>query len=116
VDVVKSTQSTLGDLVNDVATFNIKRLGYEADRTSLGFLKKLSQVAQETVAIAPGELAKTIEFENLPALKEIHPVPREFRGRDTLEKTRMIFQEGEGMYLTALDSIAWITNCRGYHL
>ena len=119
IEVVKcgGDGSTTGDLVKDISTFSIKRLGYEADRTSLGYLKRLTQAAQETVAIAGGELAKTIEFEKLPQPKEVTFVPREFRGRDTLEKTRAIFNdESEGMYLTALDSIAWISNCRGYHL
>jgi Xaa-Pro aminopeptidase len=117
IDVVKSTESTTGDLVKDITKFNVKRLGYEADRTSLGFLKRLSAAAQETHAIAGGELAKSIEFEKLPELKEVTLVNREFRGRDTLEKTRMIFKDdSEAMYLTALDTIAWITNCRGYHL
>ena len=118
VEVVKSAadSSITADLVKDVTKFNVKRLGYEADRTSLGYLKRLTQAAQETVALAGGELAKSIEFQKLGDLKEIQFIPREFRGRDTLEKTRSIFKDEEGMYLTALDSIAWITNCRGYHL
>lgn len=117
VDVVKSTDSTTGDLVKDISKFNVKRLGYEADRTSLGFLKRMSTAAQEMVAVAGGELAKSIDFEKLPELKEVTLINREFRGRDTLEKTRMIFKDdSQAMYLTALDTIAWITNCRGYHL
>jgi Xaa-Pro aminopeptidase len=117
IEVVKSTESITGDLVKDVASLEVKKLGYEQDRISLGFLKKLIQVAQDTAALVPGELAKEIEFEKLPPLKEIVFIPREMRGRDTLEKTRSIFKtDKEAMYLTALDSIAWITNCRGYHL
>lgn len=119
IDVVKSggDGSTTGDLIRDITKLGIKRLGFEADRTSLGFLKRLSQSAQEVVSIPGGELAKFIQFEKLGELKEVKFIPREWRGRDTLEKTRSIFKtDGEGMYLTALDSIAWITNCRGYHL
>ena len=119
VEVIKcgGDGSTTGDLVKDVSRLNINRLGYEADRTSLGYLKRLTQAAHETVPVAAGELAKSIEFEKLPELKEVKFIPRDLRGRDTLEKTRSIFQgEGEAIYLTALDSIAWITNCRGYHL
>lgn len=119
IEVVKCKPdaSISGDLLLDVTTFQYKRVGYEADRTSLGFLKRLSQSAHEAVAVAPGELAKEIEFGKHPENKEIKVVTREFRGRDTLEKTRSIFKdESEAMYLTALDSIAWITNCRGYHL
>lgn len=119
VEVVKTgpNSSTTSDLVNDVTKLAVKRLGYESERTSLGFLKRLSQAAPETTALPPGELGKSIEFASLPVPKEIQFIPRELRGRDTLEKTRSIFKdETEGMYLTALDSIAWITNCRGYHL
>src|SRR5690606_23815676 len=109
--------STTGELVEDIKKLGIRKLGYEADRTTLGYLKRLAGAAQDTVALESGELAESIEFAPLPALKEIQFVPREMRGRDTLEKTRIIFQnEKQAMYLTALDSIAWITNCRGYHL
>jgi Xaa-Pro aminopeptidase len=119
VEVMKigSDSSTTEELVKDVKKLGIKKLGYEADRTALGYLKRLANSAPDTVGLESGELAKYISFETLPALKEIQLVPREWRGRDTLEKTRQIFKnEKEAMYLTALDSIAWITNCRGYHL
>ena len=119
IEVMKITSdsSTTQELAADVKKLNMKKLGYEADRTALGYLKKLSQFAPETIGLAPGDLASIIEFATLPALKEVEFVPREWRGRDTLEKTRSIFKtEKQAMYLTALDSIAWITNCRGYHL
>jgi Xaa-Pro aminopeptidase len=117
--VVKSggDGSTTSDLVKDLSKHNITRLGYEADRTSLSYLKRLASAVHETISVAPGELSKIIDFEKLPELKEVKLIPREFRGRDTLEKTRAIFKDdSEAMYLTALDSIAWVTNCRGYHL
>ncbi|HLW57085.1 MAG TPA: M24 family metallopeptidase [Bacteriovoracaceae bacterium] len=119
VEVVKvgGNISTTASLAADVKKIGIKNLGYEADRTALGFLKQLSEAAQETVPLAPNELSKIIDFASLPELKEVQLVPREWRGRDTLEKTAQIFSSAkEGMFLTALDSIAWITNCRGYHL
>ncbi len=109
--------STTASLALDVKNLGIKKLGYEADRTALGFLKKLSEVADETVPLETGALSKIIDFVTLPELKEVQFVPREWRGRDTLEKTRDIFKTNkEGMFVTALDTIAWITNCRGYHL
>ena len=119
IEVMKigGDSSITEELVRDVKKLGIKRLGYEADRTSLGYLKRLSQSATETLALGGGELAKLIEFEQLEKLKEVTLIAREFRGRDTLEKTRAIFpDEKQGIFLTALDSIAWITNCRGYHL
>lgn len=119
VEVMKigGETSTTHELALDVKKLGLKKLGYEADRTTLNYLKKLSEFAPETVALASGELAQHISFEPIGALKEIFPVQREWRGRDTLEKTRSIFKhEKQAMYVTALDSIAWITNCRGFHL
>jgi Xaa-Pro aminopeptidase len=114
---IGADSSTTTELANDIKKLGIKKLGYEADRTTLGYLKRLAENASETIPLESGELAQHIDFAPLPALKEIQFVPREWRGRDTLEKTRSIFQnEKQGIYLTALDSIAWITNCRGYHL
>ncbi len=93
VEVVKigSDSSTTEELVRDVKKLGVKKLGYEADRTTLGYLKRLSQSAGETIAIESGELAKEISFETLPALKEIQHVQREWRGRDTLEKPVISF-------------------------
>lgn len=119
VEVVKvsANGSTTEELAQDVKKLGIKKLGYEADRTTLGYLKRLSAVAADAIALNSDVLAKEIKFEPLPVPKEIQFVERKFRGRDTLEKTRSIFtNDKQAMFLTALDSIAWITNCRGYHL
>ncbi len=117
VEVMKCSTSTTEELALDVKKLGIKKLGYEADRTTLGYLKRLSKEAGEMVSIGGTELSKHIEFQSLPALKEVFHIPREQRGRDTLEKTRSIFSsDKEAMFLAALDSISWITNCRGYHL
>ena len=114
---IKSDTSTTEELVKDVKNLGVKKLGYEADRTSLSYLKRLTRAASETVALEINELAKEIVFEQMPLPKEVQFVQREWRGRDTLEKTSHIFSHSkQGMFLTALDSIAWITNCRGYHL
>lgn len=119
VEVVKvgADASTTGMLVDDLKNFGVRKLGYEADRTALSYLKRLSDNTGEVIALDNGELAQYIDFHPLHDLKEVTLVPREWRGRDTLEKTRSIFENNnQAMYLTALDSIAWITNCRGYHL
>jgi Xaa-Pro aminopeptidase len=119
VEVMKigADGSTSEELARDIKKLGMKRLGYEADRTTLRYLKRISESAPETVSLQTGELGKIVEFSPLEALKPITFVPREQRGRDTLEKTRAILRsEKEAIYVTALDSIAWITNCRGYHL
>lgn len=119
IEVVKvgGDSSTMAELASDVRKFEIKNLGFEADRTSLSFFKRLVESSQQATALSGQELASFIQLEALPIPKKIHFVPRQFRGRDTLEKTSQIFQNSkQAIFLTALDSIAWITNCRGYHL
>lgn len=119
VEVVKvgSEKLTTDQLVEDIKKFEIKRLAYESDRTTLSYLKRLIPAVEEVVAFSPGELGAVIRFEPLPVPSEVTFVPRKWRGRDTLEKTRSIFQTSkQAMFVTALDSIAWITNCRGFHL
>lgn len=103
-------------LINDIKELGLKKVGVESDRTTLGFLKQLEE-ACETKGFFKGELSQFIDFAKLDAPKEIKHVPRELRGRDTLEKIREVFKsDKEGMFLAALDGIAWVTNCRGYHL
>lgn len=117
VEVVKCDMATGEQLLKDIKSLKMKRIGYEADRTALGFLKRLNEAAAETVGFYKSELNSIIEFFPLNAPKEIQFVERPYRGRDTLEKTLQILpNDNEAFYLTALDSIAWITNCRGYHL
>lgn len=114
---VDASGSTTEELARDIKKLGIKRLGYEADRTTLRYLKRISESAGETVPLSTGELGKSVEFSPLAPPKPVNYIPREQRGRDTLEKTRAILRsEKEAIYVTALDSVAWITNCRGYHL
>src|SRR5665647_1360672 len=58
VEVMKigSDASITEELVRDVKKLGIRRLGYEADRTALGYLKRLSQSAHETIGLETGEL------------------------------------------------------------
>ena len=119
VEVMKvgGDSSTTDSLAQDVKKLGLEKLGFESDRTSLSFLKKLKDYAKGIHALKPNQLASVISFSPLEALGEIEFVPREWRGRDTLEKTRAYFShDKQALYLTALDSIAWVTNCRGYHL
>ena len=62
VEVVKvgGDSSTTGELASDVKKLGIRKLGYEADRTTLGYLKRLTDNAGETIALEQGELANHI--------------------------------------------------------
>ena len=118
IHVVKCDASTGNHqaLIQDILHLKLKKIGLEAERTALSFFKRLSSVS-EVKAFHLGEVSQLFEKGSVDAPKEIKLVSREHRGRDTLEKTRLAFKnDKEGMFIAALDQIAWLTNCRGYHL
>lgn len=103
-------------VLQDIRTLGMKTLGFEPARTSLGFLKQLEEVC-ETKAVAAEDMSKLVEFATMPAPAQVDFVAREFRGRDTLEKlTEVLQNDQQGMFVAALDGIAWVTNCRGYQM
>jgi Xaa-Pro aminopeptidase len=103
-------------VLQDIRTLGLKTVGYEAPRTSLGFLKQLEEVC-ETKPVSAEEMHKVVEFAAMPAPAAVDFIPREFRGRDTLEKLSQVLQrDDQGMFVAALDGIAWVTNCRSYQM
>lgn len=118
VEVVKCDAQTSNAtaLVRDVKALGLGKIGIESDRTSLGFLKTLEEVC-ETVNFGHGELGQFVTFAALPSPGQVRFIPREKRGRDTLEKTALVFNnDKQGMFLAALDGISWITNCRAFQI
>lgn len=115
VEVIKvpSSQSNKSALLADLKLSAPKLLGLESDRIPLAYYRELQAICP----VQAYELSAVIAFKALAAPSQIEFVEKEFRGRDTSEKLSEIFQdEGIGIYVTALDSIAWISNCRAYQL
>lgn len=120
VDVVKCGlgvgDSVVERLFLDIKNLKVKNLGIEGDRTSLKFYQEFLKICKVTSFIK-NELADFINFLPLDSQKEVYFIEKEFRGADTKEKLKQIgLKPKEGIFATSLDSIAWITNCRGYHL
>lgn len=118
VEVVKCAQNTglLQNLLDRVSTLGVKNLGIEADRTPLSYLKKFENITKVT-SFAKRELHQAVDFRKFTSDKAVNFVEKKYRGSDTKEKLkRVIANSNEAYFLTALDNVAWITNCRGYHL
>lgn len=117
VEVVKCGLGLHESLLTDIKKLSPKKLGLEADRVSLGFLRVL-QKQTNVQSYLKNELEQVIEFGKLPPLKPIEFVEKKYRGADTADKLQTVFKEqkDQAYFLTGLDGIAWITNCRGYHL
>jgi Xaa-Pro aminopeptidase len=117
VEVVKPKKLTIQKaMFEDVTKLGCKRVGVEADRIPLGYVEKIEALS-EVVGFFGQELNQIMDFPAAPALPEVQLIAKEHRGPDTTEKlARVIADKTEGYFVTAIDSLAWITNCRGYHL
>jgi Xaa-Pro aminopeptidase len=118
IEVVKVPANTglITLLKKDLKDLNVKKVGIEGNRTSVAFFDELEEKYSVT-AFHNNELASIISFAKLPELKPISHLSTEVAGTSTKEKLKRIFSSNsEAHFVTAIDSLAWITNCRGYHL
>jgi Xaa-Pro aminopeptidase len=118
VHVVKcSTDSGPFDrMLKDLKELNLNNIGIESDRTPLGCLKKIKSITN-TTSFHTDDFAALLNYQFSTTDKPIYPVERNERGRDTLQKLSEIFETNtHGYFITALDSIAWLANARGFHL
>lgn len=117
VEVVKVPQniSLEASLLSDIKSHSPKNIGIEAQRTSLKLFKEISDLT--TVKSYQDELNNHINFQNETQYDPIKHLERKYRGSETSEKlSRMSLDKNEAYYVTAIDSVSWISNCRGYHL
>ncbi len=90
-------------------------LGVEGDRIDLSLFKEFSAIAK-VKSFNNGELAAVIDFKSIQSEKKIHELSLDLVGESTLSKCQRILNPGEAFFITALDSIAWITNLRRYEM
>ncbi len=119
IDVVKVPQNkgVLSTLWEDLEALAPNNVAIEGERTAVSFYEKL-ETKFDVDNYQNGELANVIDFEKMPALGPVKSVEKKWRGSDTSEKLKKVFagESNAAYFVTAIDSLAWITNCRGYHL
>lgn len=114
ISVMKTpmTKSNNSFLMETAEQLGLSTIGYEADRTP----RFLEESFEQKFKCVSFDLSKIISFAQIPAQKEVYHLKAEFRGEDTLEKLERVMNAGEAYFISALDSIAWLSNCRGFHL
>lgn len=116
VEVIKPTISIQNAMFNDIKANNYSVVGFEADRIPLKYVKTINELTQSK-AYFNQELERLMDFPAAKELPQINLVERKHRGKDTSEKLeRVIESKTDAYFVTAIDSLSWITNCRGYHL
>jgi Xaa-Pro aminopeptidase len=117
VEVVKveTNVALSAALLQDLKNLSPKNIGIESPRTSLSFYKKLKDIC--TVQNFVSELESVMNFMPKEALKPIYQEELKYCGKSPFEKLQIIIaNKSEGYFITAIDSLAWLSNCRGYHL
>lgn len=98
-----------------IAAKNFKHMGVEGDRIELSLFNEFSQYTK-TTSFNNAELTKIINFKTLTFDKKIQELPLSLVGESTKDKLARILKPGEAFFISALDSIAWLTNMRRYEL
>lgn len=93
----------------------LKSLGVEGDRIDLSLFKQFEGLAT-VKSFNNAELSKIINFLPVTAEKLIRELSLDLVGESTLEKCQRILKPGEAFFISALDSIAWITNLRRFEM
>lgn len=102
-------------LEDKVEEFGFKNIGIEGDRCPSAFKQSLSGVTS-VISFNQNELKKRVEFSSHKEEATLEQVDLKFVGLPASLKLNMILNEGEAMLISALDSISWLTNMRGYQL
>ena len=94
-------------------SFAGKTLGLEGDRTPSSFEQALAKIVT-LKCYDHQELAAVLDFAPLSCAKEIFPLDKKFISKTTAQKLNLAVQADEAFFVTASDTIAWLTNCRGF--
>lgn len=117
VEVVKvaQNQSITSAMLNDVKKLKPSNIGIESARTSLKHFEELKDLTK--VESFNGDIDKVIQSNANKEYNPIKHIEAKYRGPNTKEKLERInLNSDEAYFVSAIDSVSWISNCRGYHL
>ena len=94
---------------------NLKHLGVEGDRLEIALYNEFCSMLK-TKAFVKSELSDVIDFKTILFEKKILELPLSLVGESTKNKLTRILKPNEAFFISALDSIAWLTNMRRYEM
>lgn len=117
VEVIKVPQSSSikTALTETIKNLNVKKLGAEGDRIDLSLAQEFSKITS-TQLFNNAELATVINFDSLTFDKKIIELSLDLVGESTKDKLQRLLKSDEAIFISALDSIAWLANLRRYEL
>jgi len=105
--------SLFSALCEKAIELNIDSLWLDGDRTPLGHYEEFKTIVSKTCIESTNHLREFIE---LPTFKKDATISKVGNLLSSKEKAALFLKKGEAFWLNSLDSIAWITNMRGYGL
>ncbi|NOT77705.1 MAG: M24 family metallopeptidase [Bacteriovoracaceae bacterium] len=90
-------------------------MGVEGDRIDLSLFNEF----KTQLRVEPfnnSELSSVIDFKTLSFDKKIRELSLSLVGESTKDKLKRLVKPGEAFFISALDSIAWLTNMRRFEL
>lgn len=117
VDVVKVELNAgiKNVLLKTITELKLKKVGAEGERLDLSMLAELNKLSSVQL-FNQTEMSKVLDFKQLSFDIKIHQIDESLTGEDTASKLKRILKPNEAMFLSTLDSIAWLTNLRRYEL
>ncbi|MEK6625691.1 MAG: M24 family metallopeptidase [Bdellovibrionota bacterium] len=107
-------------LLEKVQEHQVKKIGVESDRISHHFVEEL----KKTLTVVPYVNWDFLSLINCGIDLEshqngprcIHAAHMTWVGQAVEEKLKALIKEGEAFFVSALDSLAWLSNCRGLQM
>jgi Xaa-Pro aminopeptidase len=118
IDVVKvpGNSSLSSELFQDLSKLKPNLMGIEADRTPYNYFSEFTK-RTKLKKYVHNELEKVIDFQKMGTPSPITELHVDYKNLSVHEKLKKIFPDMESAYfIAAIDSIAWLTNCRSYQL
>ena len=118
VEVVKVAHgsSNMKTLLEDIVEQGLKAVALEGDRVDLGKLARFQEVC-EPIVFTQEEVASLLTKPSLKKLPVVQELSQADAGKTVKEKIEEVCpSKDNGFFVSALDSVSWLSNCRGYHL
>ncbi|MFX3675547.1 MAG: M24 family metallopeptidase [bacterium] len=116
VEVVKCPYgvSNFDALKETIVNNNYKKIAIEGERIGVGPWRELCELCQ--VEVLTAQDLQDIGFGKAPVMGEMKLISDDLAGESVQDKLSRLCQEGEAIFVTALDSVSWLSNTRGYQL
>ena len=115
--VIEVVKVPYGESLEQWLLKDIKKetLGVLGQRTSVRLSNEFKSLTNYQF-VDEEKLKALISYEELSFQGELLSLEKEQTGRETLEKLNMILSTNGAYWVSALDSLAWLTNLRGFQL